>query len=437
MEWWLVLLLIFGGFLLLMATGLPVAFCFMLVNLIAVSILWGGGGGLEQLILSIDKSVATFSLLALPMFVLMGEVMFQSEVAPFMIDALDKWLGRLPGRLSLLAVASGTVIATLTGVSMSSVAMLGSTLVPDMEKRGYKKSMSIGPIMGSGGLAIMIPPSSLAVFVGAIGQISIGRILIAIIIPGLLMAAIYAAYIIIRCWLQPSLAPTYAVTSPSLLQRLIPTVRYILPVALILFLVVGVILLGIATPTEAAATGALGTFLLAAAYRKLNWRVVKKALSGSIQITVMLLMIIAAATAFSQLLCFTGATTGLCELALGLPVAPILIIVATQVVVLILGMFMGASALIMITLPLFVPFVTTLGFDPVWFAVIFLLNLEIGTMSPPYGMNLFAMQGVAPPGTTMGDIYKAALPFVYCNLVAMALLITFPAIVLWLPGLMR
>ncbi|MBU2609081.1 MAG: TRAP transporter large permease subunit, partial [Chloroflexi bacterium] len=172
MEWQLFLLLFFGSLLFLMATGMPVAFSFLTVNVVFMFIYWGGAAGLQQLVESLFVSVSSFTLLPIPLFVLMGEIMFRSDIAPKMMDVLDKWLGRLPGRLGLLAVGGGTVFATLSGASMASVAMLGGTLVPDMEKRGYKKAMTLGPILGSGGLAIMIPPSNLAVLLGAIGEIS-------------------------------------------------------------------------------------------------------------------------------------------------------------------------------------------------------------------------------------------------------------------------
>jgi tripartite ATP-independent transporter DctM subunit len=315
--------------------------------------------------------------------------------------------------------------------------MLGSVLVPEMEKRGYKKAMSIGPILGSGGLAHMIPPSALAVLLGAIGIISIGKILVAIIIPGLLLATLFAAYILIRCKLQPSLAPSYAVSPPPLSEKLIAFVRYVLPLGFIVFLVVGVIFIGIATPSEAAATGAIGTFILAAFYRKLNWEVVKKSVASTARITIMIFMIIAGAAAFSQNLAYTGASRGLIEVAIGLPLAPIIIIIAMQVIVLMLGAFMECASILMITLPLFVPVVHTLGFDPVWFAVLMLVNLEMAIISPPVGLALFTMKGVAPPDTTMGDIYKAALPFLLLDAIAMALIIAFPVVALWLPGIMH
>ncbi len=437
MEWQLMLLLFFGSLIVLMLSGMPVAFSFLLVNVVFMFLFWGGSAGLETLVESLFVAVGSFRLMPIPLFVLMGEVMFRSGMAPRMMDVLDKWLGRVPGRLGLLAVGGGTMFATLSGASMASVAMLGGVLVPEMEKRGYKKAMSLGPILGSGGLALMIPPSNLAVLLGAIGEISVGRILIGIIMPGLLMAILYASYIIIRCKLQPGLAPTYDVTPTPLSDKLISAVRYVLPLGFIVFLVVGLIFVGVATPTEAAATGALGTFILAACYKSLKWDMVKKSTSSTLQITVMIFMIIAGALAFSQIIAYSGASRALVDFAVGLPFPPVLIIAAMLVVSLFLGMFVNLVAIMMLTIPLFVPVVLALGFDPVWFAVIFLLTLEMGATSPPFGLALFVMKGVAPPGTTMGDCYRAALPFLGCDLIALVLITAFPIIALWLPQLMR
>jgi len=431
------LLLFFGSLLFLMAAGMPVAFAFLLVNVVFMFLFWGGQIGLEQLAESLFASVRSFTLLPIPLFILMGEVMFRSGVAPRVMDVLDKWLGRLPGRLGLLAVGGGTMFATLSGASMASVAMLGAVLVPEMEKRGYKKPMSLGPILGSGGLALMIPPSGLAVLLGAIGEISVGRILIAIIIPGLLMAVLYATYIIMRCWLQPSIAPPYEMMPTPLSEKLVSAVYYVLPLGFIVFLVVGLIFLGMATPSEAAATGALGTFILAAFYRKLNWGLVKESIMSTLQVTVMLFMIIAGATAFSQIVAYSGASRALVDFAMGLPLPPVLIVATMLVVSLFLGMFINLAAILMLTLPLFVPVIIALGFDTVWFAVIFLLSLEMGATSPPFGLALFVMKGVAPPGTTMGDCYRGALPFLGCDLVVLILLLFFPTISMWLPMLMR
>lgn len=436
MEWWLIFMLMIGGLIFLMLAGLPVAFAFLLMNSVFAYFLWGGLSGLDGVIRGIFDSITIFSLLPLPLFILMGEAMYNSGLVIKLIDALDKLLGRLPGRLALLALGGGTLLATLTGASMGSTAMLGSTLVPEMEKRGYQKPMSLGPILGSGGLAIMIPPSSLAVLFGAIGGISIGKLLIAIILPGILMAVLYAAYIIIRCWLQPEIAPPYHVPQIALGEKLLALVKYVLPLGVIIFLVVGVIFMGIATPTEAAATGCLGTFFLAAAYGSLSWDMIKKSFRNAFRITTMMLMIIAAASVFSQIMSFTGATVGLIMFVTSLQLSPMLVIVAIMLVLVVLGMFMGVVPIMMITVPMFMPMVAELGFDPLWFSVIFLLNMEISTTSPPFGLSLFVMKSVAPPDTTMADIYRAALPFLYLDVLAIALIIVFPALALWLPNTM-
>jgi len=419
-----------------MASGLPIAFCFMLINLVGVFFLWGGEAGLMQLVRSIRDSITRFTLLPVPLFVLMGEVMFQAGISSRMIEALDKWLGRMPGRLSFLAVGGGTMFATLSGSSMASIAMLGSTLVPDMEKRGYKKAMTLGPILGSAGLAILIPPSNLGVIAAAIGEFSVGRLLIAIVIPGLVMAALYATYIAVRSRLQPHLAPIYDVPPVPMLDRITATARYILPLGFIIFIVLGLIFLGVATPSESAAMGSLATFILAAAYGRLNWDIAKKAITGTVQITAMVLMIMTGALAFSQILSFTGASKGLVEAFISLPVSPIVVVILMQVVILFLGMFMDVVAIMLITLPIFIPTITALGYEPVWFGAIFLLNIEMATTSPPFGLSLFVMKGVAPADTTMGDIYMGALPFLACDLIAMVLMLAFPSLVLWLPGLM-
>ena len=435
MEWQLALVFFLVGMFVLMLSGMPLAFALLAVNAIGAIIWIGGGLGLERLILAITTGLTTFTLLPVPLFILMGEVMLHAGLAPRMIDAIDEWLGRLPGRLSLLAVAAGTLFATFTGSSMASGAMLGRVLVPEMEKRGYKKPMSLGPILGSGGLAMMIPPSAMAVILGAVAEISIGGLLVGIIMPGLLMATLYAAYIIFRCRLQPDIAPAYAVKPPPILTRLGNTARYILPMGFIIFLVTGVIILGIATPSEAAATGALGTFILAACYRRLNWESVSKALSGSMSITAMVFMILAGAIIFSQLLSFSGASSGLIRFATGLPVSPLWLLIFMQVVVLFMGTFMPGPAIIMVAIPIFMPLVDAFGFDPVWFGVITLINMEMSTTSPPFGATLFVVKAVAPPDTTIGDCYRAALPFLYCDLIAIAVVIAFPVIALWLPSI--
>ncbi len=437
MEWWTYMLLFFGGLTVLLLTGLPVAFAFMLINVIGVYVFWGGSIGLQQLILSIDSSISTFVLVPVPMFILMGSVMFHSGIAYRMIDVLDEWLGRIAGRLALLSVAAGALFATLTGVAMGSVAMLGSTLAPDMQKRGYSKSMSLGPILASGSLAIMIPPTALGVILASLARIPVGKLLVGIILPGLLLVVVYAAYIIVRCTLQPSLAPAYDVSPTPLGRRVRNTLRYVAPLISVIFIVIGTIFFGIATPTEAAGVGALLCFLLAAAYGKLTWAVTKKAVGSAVSISVMVLIILTGSAAFSQILAFAGVTGSLTKLGVGLPVHPIVILILMQIVLVFLGMFIEQTSIILVTIPIYMPIVSALGWDPVWFGAIMLLNLELATISPPFGMSLFVMKGIASPDTTMGDIYRAALPFVGLNLLVMAIMIFYPALVLWLPSFMK
>jgi len=436
LEWYWVLGIIFGAFMVLMALGLPIAFAFMAINAVCAYIFWNGAAGLDQLILSISDSVTHFTIVSVPLFVLMGEVMFRSGIAVKMMDALDSWFGRIPGRLALLSVTGGTVFAGLTGSGSAATAMLGKLLVPDMQRRGYHPSMTMGPVMASGGLAIMIPPSALGVLLAALGQFSVGDFLIAIIVPGLMMAIAYAAYIIGRCSVQAHLAPRYAVKAVPIARRLKLTVIYIFPLFFIMFLVVGLIFLGVATPTESAALGALGTFLLAWVYGGLSWDMFRQSMLSSLRITVMLLMILTGSTAFSQILAFTGATTGLAEIATAAQgtLGPMTVVVIMQVILLLMGMFMEPLSIMMLTVPIYFPVIREFGYDEIWFGAIMLLNMEMATISPPFGFNLFVMKGVAPAGTTMGQIYAASIPFLLLDLMVLGLLLAFPGLVLWVPG---
>ena len=252
----------------------------------------------------------------------------------------------------------------------------------------------------------------------------------------LLMAALYASYIIGRCWLQPSIAPPYAVTPTPLSEKTVLTIKYVLPLGFIVLSVIGLIFLGIATPSEAAAMGALTSLILSAFYKGLNWQMMKKSLMGTARITLMVLLIISAAVGFSQILAISGFSQGLVALVIGLPVTPTMVIVIMMVAVLIMGTFLGANSLIMLSVPIFMPIVNALGFNPIWFGALMLLNIEMSITTPPYGGILFVLKGVAPPDTTMGDIFRAPLPFLACDAIVMALMIAFPMVTLWLPGVM-
>ena len=436
MEWWLTAIIIFGGLMLVFSSGMPVAFSFIFLNMIGAYFLWGGLTGFEQLVFSMFDSVCTFSLLPVPLFCLMGEIMFHSGMGHRMLEAFDKWMGRVPGRLSLLGVAGGAMVGALSGSSLASTALLGTLLIPEMEKRGYKKVMYLGPLIGSGGLDMIIPPSAMAVIIGSIAEISIGQLLIAGIVPGLILAVFYAAYIILRCWLQPNLAPTYNVARIPLSEKIIYTVKYVLPLGLIIFLAMGLLLLGVVTATEAAAVGCLGSFFLAAVYRGLTWEVIRKSVFSSIEVSLMMFMIFTGSIAFSQILVFSGASQGLIKFTTGLQLDPFVLVIAMQVVILILGCFIDGVSILMLTVPIFMPILRTTNINLVWVGLLTLMNIEVGTKTPPFGFLLFVMKGVAPPDTTMGEIYRSVWPFVAIECGVMALMMAFPYFVLVLPRLM-
>ena len=327
-------------------------------------------------------------------------------------------------------------MSMLSGVAMATTAMLGSLLLPEMLRRGYSKPMSIGPIIGSGGLAIIIPPSALVVIYATIAEISVGRLLMAGVIPGLLMATLYLAQIIIRVKLNPSLAPAYEASLPSLKEKLRALFVDILPLGFIVFLVLGLIFLGVATPTESASVGAVGTLLLTMCYRKFSWGMLVRSLADTVKVSIMALLIIGGSVAFSQILGLTGVNRGIVGIIQHLNWPPYSLLFMMMLMVLSLGTFMDQISIMMITIPIFSPILEFLGFDPVWFGILMLINLEIALTTPPFGLLLFVMKGVAPEDTTMWDIYSAGFPFLLCDLVALTLVTAFPVLALWLPSLM-
>jgi len=436
MEWWLTLSIIFAGIVVLLGLGFPVAFSFLLVNVIGAALLQGGERAFHQLILSIYSSVTSFSLLPIPLFVLMGEVLWHSNIAARALAALDKLLGRVPGRLSLLTVGSGTMFAALSGSTMANTAMLGSMLLPEMKKRGYANDLSMGPIMASGALAMLIPPSALAVVYATVAKVSIGKLLVALIIPGLLLAFFYALYIIVRASRDPSAAPAYEVVLATRREKWLGVVMHVMPLSIIVFLVVGVIFLGVATPTEAAALGCVGSLGLAAVYRDLTWKRFVAAMRGTLLITVMMLTIMAGAIGFSQLLAYTGASRGLLQFVTSFDVSTLVLVIFMQVVVLVLGCFMEQIAIMLITLPIFVPILKSVGVDPIWFAVITLISMEVSLMTPPFGLLLFVMKGAAPT-VPMDAIWRAAIPFIVIDVLTIGLIMVFPDIAMALTRYVR
>ena len=436
MEWWAVLIFFITGLILLLLSGFPIAFAFLLMDLLGI-LFFMGPLGLRQIPLHVYSSISTFVLAPIPMFIFMGELMFHSGIAYNTIDVIDRWLARLPGRLGLLAAASGTLFAATSGSTIANTAMLGTVLLPEMKKRGYHTSMAVGPIVGVGGLAMLIPPSALAVVLASIGQISVSEILVGGVMPGLMLGVFFALYIILRCWLNPSLAPRYEVSDVPFWKNVLASIKYVLPMGFIIFMVLGMILLGLATPSEAAASGVVATILVTLVYGRFTWKMFRASIIGTLEISIMIFMIITASKTFSSILAYTGATQGLLSLIEGTDLHPLIILISMQVLVFIMGTFMETISNMMICLPIFMPIIKVLGFDPVWFGVLMLINLEMGQITPPFGMLLFVMKGVAPSEVTIQEICWAAFPYIIFDIIFMALIIVWPSLVLWLPRLIR
>ena len=436
MEWYYALGLLIGVLIAFMLTGMPVVIAFFITNILGAFFFMRGEIGIFQLVRSAVDSLQTFSLLPIPLFIMMGEVMFQTGIAARAIDAVDKLIARVPGRLALVAIAGGTIFSTLSGSTIANTAMLSNTLLPEMYKRGYKPVISIGPIVAVGGLAMLIPPSALAVLLGSLAKISISDLLIASIVPALMLAVMFVVYVVVRCIRDPEIAPLYDVPDMTARERFLPFVIYVLPLLLIFVVVVGSIVGGIATPTESAALGVLATLIAALAYRRLNWANFLVSVKLTVRFTVMTLFIICGSITFSQILAFSGASSGLSSFIVGFDVTPLLILIGMLLVLMFLGCFMDQVSMMMITIPLFMPVVETLGFNEVWFGVLMLMILEISLATPPFGLLLFVAKGAAPPETTMREIIVSVTPFILMALLVVVLLIVFPGLTTFLPGLM-
>jgi tripartite ATP-independent transporter DctM subunit len=436
MDWTISIAILVGGLIFSMGIGLPVALGFFMINVVGVYLFMGGPNGIDQMISNATTAVANYSLAPVPLFLVMGSLFFHSGLARRVLDGIDVLIGRLPARLSYLTLTSGTVFAALSGSSLANTGMLGSLMVPEMTKRGYKKHMSIGPILGSGGLAVIIPPSTLAVLFGSLARIDIGGLLVAGLLPGLILAILYAILIYVQARLDPEAAPSYECEILPAAQRIKIFCRDILPMVAIIFAVVGSILTGFATPTESGALGIVAVVILALLFKALDMRAVTTAIADTARVTGMTFLLITASSTFAQLLAFSGASSGLVRWATSLEMGPTETLLIMALILLVLGMFMDQVSMMLITLPLFVPLANSLGFDMIWWGLIMLLMLEVSFTTPPFGLLLFVMHGVSPPGTTLPEVAKAALPYIACVFVLIGLVIIFPSLATFIPSLM-
>lgn len=438
MEWSIVLGLFLTCLLLAMFTSLPIAFSFLLVSGVAIYNMMGIGG-LMQLVLGMQSQLCNFNFTPIPFFVIMGEVFFHSKIITRTMDALSRLVRKVPGRLSVITLLGGGIFASLSGSSLANTAMFGSLMTPEMMRRGYSKEMTTGSIMASGALAMIIPPSNQVVMLGGIASISVSKILLGAVVPGILLLILYIGYIIISCILNPSLAPMAEDEGEARIsasEKISTLLRDIVPLLFIFVVVIGVIFAGVATATEAAALGALASYILSIAYRKFSFDLLVKTLIGSLKTTTMLMLIIAASSGFSQVLSFTGASRQAVLAVTQAISSSTLVLAAMLFIAFLMGLFIEQAAIMMICLPLFMPLVQAFGINEIWFAVLFLILLQIGQFTPPVGMSLFVMKGVSPPEVTMSHIMRGAVPYVILDLIAVAIIALIPQLVTLLPDLM-
>ena len=435
-NWQIAAWLMLGGSTVLLFIGMPVALTFISINILGAWLYMGGEPGLIQLARSSVSSVAAFSLTPIPLFVLMGEILFHTGLALKVIEGIERLIVKVPGRLSVVAVVAGAVFSAISGSTIATTAMLGSLMLPVMLARGYHPTIAAGPIMAIGAVDMLIPPSALTVLLGSLSGISISKLLIGGVMPGMVLSIAFVLWIIARVSISPELAPEDKdEVRYHGWQRWSLFFGYVLPTLSIFGIVVGALAMGWATPTECAAVGAFATMLLALMYRVLSLEAMVKSLKGTAGISGMILFIILGATTFAQILSFSGASTGMVQFITGQGLSTNFIVVGMMMILIFLGIFVDQVSMMMITLPIFMPLVQSLGIDPIWFGVMFLICMQLGLLLPPHGLLLMTMRGVAPASVTMGHIFMAVVPYVAMSMLLLLAVFFMPSIATWLPQL--
>lgn len=422
-----------GLLLLFMAAGMPVFVAFLTVNM-GATLLVLGPAGFGMFSGSFYETATNSTLVTIPLFILMGELLFRSRAVDVLFQSIDTLIGRVPGRQYVLSIVLATVFSTLSGAAMGVAAMLGRSLLPGMIARGYDARLSVGTILAGASLAPLIPPSVLVIIIGTLAGVSIAGLLIAGIIPGLIFAGLFTTYVFLRIWRNPSLAPQNdeATRRVEFKDALIAVAR-LLPFTIIIVSVMGLILAGVATPTEAGAMGVLGALMTAAIYRNLSVKMVLESLGGSVKISAMILIIMASSKLFSQLLAFSGGASALTAWIVGLDVSPWLMLVLLMVLPFILCMFIDQIALMLIVIPIYLPIIDSFGYDPIWFWLLFLVNITVGGITPPFGYTLFALKSAWSDGS-LSTVFAAAWPFVALFILGMIILAVAPGLTTYLPS---
>jgi len=426
----LVTLIMFGGLIVALVAGIPLAWSLGGVAVIVCYLLWGTEG-LRLIVYNTFGSMWNIVLVAIPLFMSMGILLGRAGIAEALFETMHRWSGQLRGGIAMGVVVICAIFAAMTGVSAAATLTMGLIALPAMLRRGYDKSIALGSIAGPGTLGILIPPSIIMILLGLIGGVSVGKLFMAGVGPGLVLAGLFIIYIGIRAWLNPKLCPPHP-EKFTLKEKVISLRAVILPV-LIILAVLGSIFLGIATPTEAGSLGVVAVLIAVAIHRRFSWKLIKESTIETFRITGLTMWIFFGAMAFAAVYARAGGAVFITEIIMGLGMNRWLIVITMMGISFFLGMFVDPFAIIFILAPICFPIVKSLGFDPIWFGILFVINMQMGYVTPPFGYQLFYLKSVAPPGITTGDIYKSIFPFLGVLIIGMAIIMIFPQIALWLP----
>ena len=431
----MITLLFFGSLLFFLVLGLPLAFVLGGVSVIFLYFTWGPDA-FYMVASQIWSTMGNFTLVAIPLFVFMAMVLERTGVAQDLYRMMYLWWGGLRGGLAIGTLGICAIFAAMCGISGAAVVAMGTIALPSMLERGYDKRMVLGCINTGGGWGILIPPSILMILYSLITGVSVGQMFAAGVLPGILLMVLTCIYIIVRCYFQPHLAPALPKDERASWREKMLALRAVILPIIIVVVTLGSIIAGVTTPTEAAAVGVFGALVSALVYRKFSWELMRDASIRTFKLTGMIMWILFAAHAFSAAYQSMGAQELIEGMITGIPGGPWAVIITMMVIVFFLAMVLDPVGIMLITLPVFLPIVQSMGFDPVWFGILFVINMEIGYMTPPFGFNLFYLKGVVPPSITMKDIYVSVIPFVLVEIVGLALIMIFPEIATYLPDLM-
>ncbi len=430
-----ILLLMFGGLAVFMLTGLPIAFVLGGLSLLFTVTLWNEAA-VVVVVLQIFDTMRSEALLAIPLFILMAVILQRSGVIEALYRAMELWFGRVRGGLAVGTVFICVVMAAMTGVVGAAVTAMGILALPEMLRRGYAPKLALGTICASGTLGILIPPSVLTIVYAVTAQISIGQMLIAGIVPGLLLATLYAIYILVVAWLRPDQVPLDESAARVALRDKLAALKTLVFPALLILLVLGSIFFGVATPTESAAVGVAGALVPAFAARRVNLGMLREAGIDTLKATSMILWITIGAKAYVAIFTGLGGADALLDFVRGLQANRWLVLGAMMLVLVFLGTVLDEIGIILLTVPVFIPIVKLLGFDELWFGVLYAITIQMGYISPPFGYTLFYIKGTLPSSIGMDQVYAGILPFFLLQALGLAICAAFPDIVTWLPRMM-